>query len=354
MGRVFPECGNTLQLANSLIIRPITSARDRTIDTGVDDLEQWSRFWDQGFITTFGDSKPNNYDGVVAEFWHEKFVELPNDARILDIAAGNGAIATMAARIGLDENKNFFVAATDLARIHPELIGDERTLEARARIDFHGRTPCEKQPFEDHSFDLVTSQFGFEYSDIDATLREVRRVLKKDGRFVAISHHADSKLIVAARLERDIYEMAMDDLDLIGHSRRYFEELGELPDDHAGIAALHRKFRPHAEKVNALVHQFQSRYGDNECAQFIVGTLGFIASTAKNTTQAERLEALDKARSDFEHHRARLADMVEAALDSDDAERLTALARSIGFTSAHCLKIYDGDSGLAGWQIHLA
>ncbi len=279
---------------------------------------------------------------------------MPDGARILDIACGNGAIATIAAEIGNDKDKGFFIAATDLADIHSELMGEEKTKLARKTIEFHGRTPCERQPFDDDSFDLVTSQFGFEYSNIEKTLAEVRRVLVQGCRFVAISHHSDSVLIEAARVERDIYKLALDELDLIGHSRRYFEALGELPDDPTQIEKAQKKVQPLVDKVNRGVHSFQELYGEDERALFIIGALSFIGRTARTTTQSERLEALDKVGSDFELHRARLVDMAAAALDNEQIEALTLTARSVGFSSVHCLKIYDGDNGLAGWQIHLA
>lgn len=316
-------------------------------------LEHWSTFWDQGYITTFGDTKPHNYDGLIREFWEEKFLDLPRGSRVLDIAAGNGAIATIAAETSLKNGLDLFVAATDLADIHAELIGSDETKQARTHIEFHSRTPCERQPFEADTFDLVTSQFGFEYSDIEATLREVRRVLVPDGRFVAVSHHAESQLINTAQAEREIYRVALDDLDLVGSSRRYFEQLGELPDDQASIDAVHKKFRPLAEEANRRVHEFQTRCGDDERVKFIVGTLGYIARTARRTTQQERLDALDKAKSDLVRHRARLNDMVDAAMDQDQIDALKISAHEAGFESVHCLTLYADDKALAGWQIHL-
>ena len=316
-------------------------------------LDHWSRFWDQGYITTFGDSKPRNYDGVVRDFWSEKFAELPSGGRILDIAAGNGAIATIAAETGLRLGKDFFVAATDLADIHAELIGDEETKKARKSIEFHGRTPCEKQPFGDGAFDMVTSQFGFEYSDIDKTLAEIRRVLVPGGRFVAISHHVDSSLIEEARGEQAIYRSALDDLDLLGAARRLFEVLGELPEDGREIGAGNDAYREQVEVVNSRVRRFQELHGRDERSRFIVGAISFIATTARQTSADERFAALDKATADFKAHRERLDDMVDAALDREDTELLAVKAREAGFESVHCLKFYAGDNRLAGWQVHM-
>ncbi|MDH3803932.1 MAG: class I SAM-dependent methyltransferase [Gammaproteobacteria bacterium] len=270
------------------------------------------------------------------------------------MAAGNGAIATIAAEIGQDNRKDFFVAATDLADIHADLIGDEATKRARKTVEFHSRIPCESQPFEADSFELVTSQFGFEYSTIEQTLAEVRRVLVPGGRFVAISHHTRSVLIQAAKVELDIYELALDELDLVAGSRRYFEALGELPDDPQQLKNAQEKVQPLVEEYNRRMHRFQDKYAEHECGKFIIGAIGYIARTARQTTRAERLEALDKAGSDFQLARARLDDMVAASLDNEQIETLTLTAREAGFNSVHCLKLYGDDNGLAGWQIHLS
>ena len=287
------------------------------------------------------------------DFWREKFVELHDGARILDIAAGNGAIATIAAEVGAEYGKHFSIAATDLAHVHAELIGEDKTREARKAIEFHSGIPCEEQPFEDDAFDMVTSQFGFEYSDIDKTLVEVRRVLTPGGRFVAISHHAESMLIEAAAVELDIYRFGMDELDLIGTSKRYFEALGELTGARTQLKRAMRNAAPQSAELNEKMNRFRKRYPEDEQARFFVGTISYIAKTARSTGFEERLKAHDAIRSDFEMHRARLRDMVEAALDQEDIDSLSLTAKDAGFQSVHCLKLFAEDNGLAGWQIHL-
>jgi hypothetical protein len=99
--------------------------------------------------------------------------------------------------------------------------------------------------------------------------------------------------------------------------------------------------------------RFRQAYPDHECAVFIVTTVGFIARSAAQTTAEERRSALNQAASDFRFARARLEDMVTAALSEEQIEMFASNAREAGFPSTHCLKIYGDDAGLAGWQIHL-
>lgn len=318
-----------------------------------EDLKHWSSFWDQGYITTFGDSKPRNYDGVVRQFWEEKFVELPAGARILDIAAGNGAIATIAAQVGLAKGKDFFVAASDIADVHAEIVGDDDTKNARKSIEFHSRTPCEQQPFEDDYFNMVTSQFGFEYSDIEKTLAEIRRVLIPGGKFVAICHHTESVLIKTADVERGIYSTALEDLDLFGASRLLYETIGDFPSDPKVLKKLLKKTRSLSDSVNEKLEEFRRQHGGDERTDYIIGAITYIAQTAQQTTLEQRLAAVEQARTDCLLHRARLDDMVNASLDQAGSESLAVMANEAGFESVNCLRIFGDDNALAGWQVHL-
>jgi SAM-dependent methyltransferase len=98
---------------------------------------------------------------------------------VLDLASGNGEPALSLARRVAPGGR---VIATDLNE------GMLSALRANAAVD--GVTNIETKvcdahelPFADRSFDLVTSRFGVMFfADTPAALREVRRVLKPDGR----------------------------------------------------------------------------------------------------------------------------------------------------------------------------
>lgn len=317
------------------------------------DLAHWSSFWRQGFITTFGASKPNNYEGVVRKFWREKFVDLPVEARILDIATGNGAIATIAAGVSRDFQKNFFVAATDLAEIANKLAADTEDLELRKSICFHSHTPCEEQPFDDGCFDFASSQFGFEYSNTDLTTQEMRRVLVPGGQFIAISHHVDSELIKAAGAELGVYRYALDELDLFARVRKYMGAIGDLSGSPKKLAKALQKAKPYSKDVNEGMDLFRQRHPDDECSRDIVGAINSLAQGARQVTREQRLAAVDAATDDFRFARARLQDMVDAALGEDQIDQLRMTANAVGFESVFCLRLYAEDDGLAGWQIHM-
>ena len=223
----------------------------------------------------------------------------------------------------------------------------------RESICFHSYTPCEEQPFEDDSFDLVSSQFGFEYSDVELTLREVRRVLTPGGRFIAISHHVDSDLIKAASTELDVYRYALDELDLFGRVRNYMSALGKLSGSPKKLAKTLERAKPYSQDVNEGMDLFRQRHPDDECSKGIVGAISYLARGVRQATKEQRRAAVEAAADDFRYAQARLQDMVAAALSQEQIDSLGLTARAAGFESVFCLRLFDEDRGLAGWQIHM-
>lgn len=95
--------------------------------------------------------------------------------RVLDVAAGDGNAAVAAARKGAT------VVASDIT---PELV-----VQGRARSDAEGldvewrEADAEALPFEDESFDVVTSTFGAMFAPrAEHTARELIRVTKPGGK----------------------------------------------------------------------------------------------------------------------------------------------------------------------------
>jgi SAM-dependent methyltransferase len=95
--------------------------------------------------------------------------------RVLDVAAGNGNVAVAAARKGAS------VVASDIT---PELVvqGRERTEAEGLDVEWR-EADAEELPFEDGSFDVVTSAFGAMFAPrADHTAGELIRVAEPGGK----------------------------------------------------------------------------------------------------------------------------------------------------------------------------
>lgn len=102
---------------------------------------------------------------------------------LLDIACGTGVVSRLAAHRVSPGGR---IAGLD---IDPAMIGMARSLvqpAAGVSFDWHCAS-ADRMPFESSTFDAVTCMQGLQYvPDCAAALSEVRRVLKKNGRFVAV------------------------------------------------------------------------------------------------------------------------------------------------------------------------
>lgn len=104
-----------------------------------------------------------------------EFARIARDEQVLDVACGTGVVAVTAARRGAQ------VRALDLSPVLLEHARHNATL-AGVEIEFT-EGDVEALPYADHTFDVVTSQFGHMFGPRPAvTIAEMLRVLKPGGR----------------------------------------------------------------------------------------------------------------------------------------------------------------------------
>ena len=146
--------------------------------------EHWDRFW-TGDGRTSGGCLPaahNSVERVQREIWHEFARTLPRNAKVLDLGTGDGRVMGWL----LERRGDLKPTGIDYAR---KLPAPPRGSKVRAGISI------EKVPMPDSSFDAVTSQFGFEYGDVAAAAPELVRLLRSQGRFRLLVHHASGPIV---------------------------------------------------------------------------------------------------------------------------------------------------------------
>ncbi|MEE4329827.1 MAG: methyltransferase domain-containing protein [Wenzhouxiangella sp.] len=193
------------------------------------DYTHWSDYWATGALTSLPQDFSFNYDGEVATFWRQQFDALPSPARLLDVCTGNGPIALLAAAWSRDSGRELEITAVDAASLHPDLIARRapESVDLIEAIRFVGQTTIETLPFDDGYFDLLTSQFGLEYSDLNSAAPELARVLAPGGRLAAVCHGADSEMIATMGEEQADY-MRLEQSRVLDVLRSW--EAGQLSD----------------------------------------------------------------------------------------------------------------------------
>ena len=137
----------------------------------------WSAYWQargaagEAFLGEGVEQHP-----ALAAHWDAVFAAAPEDAAVLDVATGAGSVLKRAHAAGLAH-----LTGTDVSRAALDLM--QKALPDAGAVE----APADAVPLPDAGFDLVTSQFGFEYAGPDAAL-EMLRLTKPGGTLAALGH----------------------------------------------------------------------------------------------------------------------------------------------------------------------
>ncbi len=139
-------------------------------------FKKWAKFYDLTWI-------PINY----LRRKTVKFANISKDKKILDICTGTGDLAITFAKQGNE------AVGIDLSR---EMIEVAKKKNKFKNLKF-GVADATKLPFENNSFDVVTSSFGLHEMPKSVMLKvlgEVKRVLKNNGEFIIVDFYKGKTL----------------------------------------------------------------------------------------------------------------------------------------------------------------
>jgi SAM-dependent methyltransferase len=164
-------------------------------------IDAWTAYWRAGR----GASCFHGADVEVrlTQIWDAFVDEMPDGARLVDLATGNGTVARTCAARARARAIRLRIEGVDAAQIDPPSHAADPDQLFRD-IRFRGEVRLEALPFEAASFDGVVSQFGFEYAEEEKAAAEAARVLASGGRLRFVVHARDGGVFrdIAARAER--------------------------------------------------------------------------------------------------------------------------------------------------------
>lgn len=274
----------------------------------------WTQYWKGGNLESLPEDQAAGRLGALEAAWKEFFSQLPDGARLLDLATGGGDVIRRAVTAG----RNFQIAGVDIA----DLSAVSATLPG---VELTGNTELSCLPLADASVDAVASQFGIEYADTAAATREAVRVLVPGGRGHFVLHHAVGAITesVAANLAADRAVFAGSNAFQLG---RAVFELRQRPAPSAEIARADAEFR------NA-VGKLQSRVGTDRAFGTARNVVGFLTRLASAPHALSPAEALHRMNVVEEHNRARTLRkqaQLHAALDRKGVEKFSECLANAG------------------------
>jgi demethylmenaquinone methyltransferase/2-methoxy-6-polyprenyl-1,4-benzoquinol methylase len=175
------------------------------------------------------------------EGWRKRAIALlhaPHGGRIVDLCCGTGDIVFHLLRT----DPTLHVTGVDFCE--PMLaLARERAVRARQpKADFIEGDAMEL-PFADNSFDGATMGFAMRnVAGIDATLREIRRVLKPGARFVNLDMSQAPNRAWKACFDLYFYRIVPLVGGIVGGSRQAYTYLPNSLTHHPGAEALRDRF----------------------------------------------------------------------------------------------------------------
>ncbi len=304
----------------------------------------WSSYWSEGNVTSLPNLFADNYGGDVLRFWNEAFAALEGNSRVLDICTGNGAIAYLVRNHADHRAIRCEIHAIDVAEIQPA--NPERGETTLNEIQFHSGVAVEATNFRSDCFDLVAGQFALEYCNVADAVKELSRIIRKDGALILMMHHADSVTAQRTRYFIDIADVFLKEPTIFYRLRKYAEQ-------HIGQKRINARKAPQKRQqlLTSLTEadNISSRFPGNRFVSITLDNIKHLVNRI-HSDPLIRMEEIREFERAVQHHLIRIRDQRDASFDNERMSELESLLRANGFGSVH-YEPYFLDDVLFAWTL---
>jgi len=320
------------------------------IDQSSASVDAWSRYWHSAQLAACMGGEDGNYAGVVRAAWEQFFRQADNGSIIVDLATGNGAVALIAAAVSEQDGLELEVHGVDRADLAPEIAAKEQ-LDLLGKIHFHPKTSIESMPFSNRSVAMISSQYGIEYSNALAGLKECARILKPNGRLMVITHSKDSSVMKQTNLDLQDSHLLSRKLDIVSKYKR----LISVEMDSDAKASQQERDRAKSEFQQAaaeIMHRIRAR--DEKTISFLNGVMHRFGEIYQQRHQGDVAAAhglADDITLEHDAHRRRLQDLKQAALGSDELAQWKSRTNELGLTTVADEPVFNEQGGKLGHRL---
>jgi len=295
----------------------------------IDDIQSdngWDKYWNLAGTGGAFSSKGTE-ESLFKQQWFqlfEKMLAQTSKVRILDVASGNGLLATLAT--------SYF----NKRAISPELYCLDSSSSAISSIrqrlpKIHGTVAnANDMPYESNTFDLVVSQFGIEYADKSA-ITETARVLSSNGEAMFICHFRNGEIFLQCNQQLEIIKCFLES-DFLNYCQDAFSKKVGLNQKNTPLSEFKKsdqKLRSAAKKV----HQILTKYEQEPASQTLNLILADISVMYKNVNAYRKQDLfvwLQVTINEIEAYRFRMKSMINAALDGSAVGKMVGQMLDLG------------------------
>lgn len=276
-------------------------------------IDAWTAYWHGGRLASCFEG--SDAEVRLTSVWNELVDQLPQGARLLDLATGNGTVARSCAARSRFRGLTLQIEAVDAAEIDPpKHVNDPERLFRD--IQFRGGVMLESLPYPDASFDAVVSQFGFEYADEAAAAGEVGRVLAPGGRVRLVVHARDGAVVCDIRLRVDRLKIVLAEQGPVTLVR----DLARAAEKEDANAV--RRLSAQLPRAAALVRQLATRPPPDDAALYYAREFMTLWSRRNRYWPTDIRRSLDGGWASAAGVLARQEQMLTAARSADDVAEL--------------------------------
>ncbi len=300
----------------------------------------WSNYWQGRTAGESGEALAGariERDPALSGFWAGVFAEASPDARIIDLACGAGSALRAAKAAGLSNLTGVDVSEGAILALNTALPGVRGLVASAANTRL-----------EDGGFDIVVSQFGFEYAGAKPAALEAIRLAAPGARFAAIAHMADSPIALECRsnLERT---RAIETTGFVAAARHLFEAI--FSGNAARTQQAAQAFRS-VEATLARLCQDDAAHRNGLAGHLYAGTKQLYQRRSAYIL-SDITSWLDSMSGEIEAYAGRMTSMLDAALSETAARNLLDVFAAAGWQAdAPQPFSLDDDSKPVAWQLH--
>lgn len=314
---------------------------------------EWDQYWQSARLAACDGAGGSTYRESVQSAWR-RFLALQGDGKTLvDIATGNGAVPLLARDIASEKGWNWRITGVDSASIDPpSYLGD--TGIDTSGVEFLGNTRAERLPFPDESVDIVTSQYGLEYTDMPRVIKELARVQRSGCVFQFILHAAEGSIVHSADADLTGLDYLLDESRFFAAADAFFRAVGAAESGGAPpTRSQHERcMEAKADFEDALKRTAGRAVGmhNPQSFNYVINTIMEMHKHRARYELDSMLGKIGAVRDAVRAHRARLRANVDCALSSEQLKDLASSLETVGMTVEHSEALMDesGES-MIGW-----
>ena len=305
----------------------------------------WSNYW-QGRNTTNQASSEAlvgvENEAVFAQFWHDCFVDMCSEDNILDMACGAGSVLKHARNIGMQHLTGVDISKDAISNLEKNIPNVSGVVSA-----------VDKTPFESNMFDMVVSQFGFEYAgsqdDVCAAALEMTRLVKKTGEFTALCHIRNGGIHEEVSGHLASIEEIIN-INFIPAAKNVFKlaHAIELEASEENKSSYQRATDNLVEPINKLISWINNNPSPEgqvvKLAKHLYNGSIEMFNKRNKLTLEDTIGWLEGMSGEIQAYDGRMRSMQKAALSDVEANEILQVFKSAGFTVEKLDKLFLGNA----------